>query len=716
MGLLLNFKKKDKEKEIFWNEFPCKLGRDPSQCKLVISSETVSRQHAKMFQKEEDGKTVYYIKNLSGNGTKVNGIRIENITRLYNLAVVEIGNDTVFTVIIQDEYQLGKTRTDNTGEISSKTVTNVGKLGLDIDKKLLHYKPSQLKLKKFESSKDNAIMTAVYKVLQQSYDNTNMEGILENALQEIRKELTVDFIFIVVEKKLVENDELDKETLKKTSSYGKLFYCEAHYPKTDNDVYLAEDLIQDVFVNKNGYICIQPSNQYTRYENTDVRSVMAVPILCKDDCIGTIICERHGQDSACFSEYECKFLFNIASMLYIFLKQKISQEVERKSLRMVSNYELAKKALNEVSDIFVEINMGLRALNHEKNGAFKMFMDDISNKKYKNLDILAKNAKKEFVNIMRLNNRGFKTVTPIKALLQTADEMAEVEFLTVYDIIKNARLATLSIWNNKAVKEGKKKIIFEANLEENLSVDIIPGDLYKCFMHLFYNSIKAIEIQLNSNIIEQGEIKITAQKNGEYMNFSIEDNGTGMDNFTKKNCTSAGFTTWGQPGSGLASIKNIMKNNGGFINIESEQNEFTKVSLTIPLVNVAPTKSIPKPKFKILLVNDNNFVRKEERTILENLGQTVNDFPGTASISFGHFAEADLLIIDWLSEDGGTKKFAETIKNMYSNVTLVAANSAKNEESIPKDLFSYIVTRKEGKSLDEDELTSILLFAASNKN
>lgn len=122
-------------------------------------------------------------------------------------------------------------------------------------------------------------------------------------------------------------------------------------------------------------------------------------------------------------------------------------------------------------------------------------------------------------------------------------------------------------------------------------------------------------------------------KVGKYAVLSITDTGTGMDEETKKNIFDPFFTTkevGKGTGLGLAMIYGTIKQHNGFINVYSKPGEGSTFKIYLPLAEseVKVTEknyaaSIPSGTETILLVEDDEDVRKSTKIILKEFGYTV---------------------------------------------------------------------------------------------
>jgi len=162
---------------------------------------------------------------------------------------------------------------------------------------------------------------------------------------------------------------------------------------------------------------------------------------------------------------------------------------------------------------------------------------------------------------------------------------------------------------------------------------------------------------------------------GEYVTLSVEDNGCGMNLQTLSSIFEPFFTTKAMgegTGLGLATVYGIVKQNEGFITIESEPGLGAKFTIHFPkAVETAPRKVVdgdekvlPKGAETVLLVEDNKVVLKLGTQILEGLGYTVisADTPGEALRLSNEFAGTiDLLITDVVMPEINGRELAERL-------------------------------------------------------
>jgi PAS domain S-box-containing protein len=120
---------------------------------------------------------------------------------------------------------------------------------------------------------------------------------------------------------------------------------------------------------------------------------------------------------------------------------------------------------------------------------------------------------------------------------------------------------------------------------------------------------------------------------GDYVMVSVRDTGMGMSNEVKDHCLEPFFTTKEKgkgTGLGLSIVYSIVKQFGGFIDIETSPKTGTDIRMYLPAVEAAACEmvarervALPRGNETILVVEDEETVRRLAVRILESLGYQV---------------------------------------------------------------------------------------------
>ena len=139
--------------------------------------------------------------------------------------------------------------------------------------------------------------------------------------------------------------------------------------------------------------------------------------------------------------------------------------------------------------------------------------------------------------------------------------------------------------NNKSFN-----VAIEEEYDDTLQlVKVIPQDFSRAILNLMNNACYAV-FNKSKGVTEtpyKPTIKVSLKKDGDKVRLTIEDNGTGITDEVKEKLYTPFFTT--KPlgegtGLGLSITKSIIEQkHNGTIELESQPNEFTRFTITIPI-------------------------------------------------------------------------------------------------------------------------------------
>ncbi len=235
---------------------------------------------------------------------------------------------------------------------------------------------------------------------------------------------------------------------------------------------------------------------------------------------------------------------------------------------------------------------------------------------------------------------------------------------TLADEIADPRLSAIARLNHKASRQGAaltrqlltfagRQPLEPASLDINDSIRAMEGLLSialgeSIILHLELDPaaghVRADAAQLEASIMnlcinardampEGGRLTISAARNGDDTEVRISDDGFGMDAETRAKAFEPFFTTkpFGKgSGLGLSTVYGFMRQSGGRIDIESEPEAGTTISLSFP--RLASSDASPEPvqstvlhggRERILVVEDDPMVRDFAAGTLASLGYSV---------------------------------------------------------------------------------------------
>jgi PAS domain S-box-containing protein len=171
---------------------------------------------------------------------------------------------------------------------------------------------------------------------------------------------------------------------------------------------------------------------------------------------------------------------------------------------------------------------------------------------------------------------------------------------------------------------------------------------------------------------------------GRYAVISVTDDGVGMDKTTKEHIFEPFFTTkevGKGTGLGLAMAYGTIKQQNGFINVYSEPGMGTSFRVYLPLTQTnmqhtqeEPATTVSRGTETLLLVEDDNAVRKVTRSMLEELGYDIIEaIDGEQAIEL--FREnrdrVQLVISDVIMPRLGGKDIHRELKKIKSDIKIL---------------------------------------------
>ncbi len=169
---------------------------------------------------------------------------------------------------------------------------------------------------------------------------------------------------------------------------------------------------------------------------------------------------------------------------------------------------------------------------------------------------------------------------------------------------------------------------------------------------------------------------------GDYVRVRVRDTGHGMDEATKERIFDPFFTT--KPpglgtGLGMAMIYGLVKQQNGFIDVDSAPGDGTTVDLYFPLLpelmhvasNTTTTDESGGGSETILLVEDEPGIRRSAKRLLERRGYRVllaGDGAEALDVFHEHEAEVDLIISDVVMPRVGGSQLYEKLRDSGKGV------------------------------------------------
>jgi len=239
----------------------------------------------------------------------------------------------------------------------------------------------------------------------------------------------------------------------------------------------------------------------------------------------------------------------------------------------------------------------------------------------------------------------------------------------------------------------RKDIHIHHKTQEGLwTVEIDRGQFEQVLLNLFVNSSHAMpdggELYLSEVNVELDVEDVIPYEisPGRFIKITVTDTGTGMDESVMKRIFEPFFTTKEAgkgTGLGLASAYGIIRNHGGFIQVESEKGFGTTFMIYIPASDsgasekIEPKKEIKKGNETVLLIDDEEMILDVTSEMMEELGYSV--LTASGGINGLHVYEnnrdnIDLVILDMIMPNFTGSELFEAIMQINPSAKILLSS------------------------------------------
>jgi two-component system, cell cycle sensor histidine kinase and response regulator CckA len=182
---------------------------------------------------------------------------------------------------------------------------------------------------------------------------------------------------------------------------------------------------------------------------------------------------------------------------------------------------------------------------------------------------------------------------------------------------------------------------------------------------------------------------------GRFVRLTVRDNGVGMDAAVREHIFEPFFTTKGPgkgTGLGLATVYGIVKQHGGFIQVESEPDQGSTFQLylpgsaasgflgqSLPLLHSEPVRGGTET---ILVAEDHDGIREMAKATLESLGYRVllaQDGEEAVAIFSANCESISLILMDLIMPRRGGREAYAAISAVRSGIPVVFATGYSAE-------------------------------------
>ena len=270
-----------------------------------------------------------------------------------------------------------------------------------------------------------------------------------------------------------------------------------------------------------------------------------------------------------------------------------------------------------------------------------------------------------------------------------------------------------------------KKININTDIGKNLPlVQVDANQIQQAFLNICNNACDAmpdgghLSIQVKQvSLDHQYSAAHSGIQPGHYCRVCIQDTGAGMTPEIRDKIFEPFFTTKSMgkgTGLGLSITFGIIKNHGGFIEVDSAPDKGTGISVYLPVsenlnagnVENGTTTTLPGGSETILIVDDEEAVLRFAEKMLARAGYSILTAGGGPQ-AVGIFAEnaqnIDLVVLDVIMPNMDGSDVYRELKKINADVRVVLA-SGYSMDSQSAELFQLGVYGFMQKPFDEEEL------------
>ncbi|GEM_PF-3538412 len=305
--------------------------------------------------------------------------------------------------------------------------------------------------------------------------------------------------------------------------------------------------------------------------------ILAIYFKFSDDLSGVSIMQDYNNPSA-YGKEEYKILRFVSDEIIFAINKKKADDDLRKSNKELSEAgERLKQQARELQDLNRNKDRFFSIIAHDLRSPFTALLG-LSQMLAVSIDEFEKDEIAEIAS--SLNN----SATNIYKLIENLLNWARIQLGSFSVVPRRFELFppvsnTLDVLNEPAKQKNIKLI---NRIKKNV------------FVYADENSVQMIVRNLTNNAIkftpENGEIRVSGAKYGDFYRITVADNGIGMPKSILDNLFDIGKKvsrsgTNNEPGTGLGLIlvKELVEKNGGTIKVKSEEGKGSKFIFTLPL-------------------------------------------------------------------------------------------------------------------------------------
>ncbi|MEN6467960.1 MAG: PAS domain S-box protein [Smithella sp.] len=271
--------------------------------------------------------------------------------------------------------------------------------------------------------------------------------------------------------------------------------------------------------------------------------------------------------------------------------------------------------------------------------------------------------------------------------------------------VRTTHLGKFALRSADVFGRTKKDIAIHHKTTDDLwHVDVDRGQMDQVLLNLFVNAWQAMPsggslfIALENVELSASNVAAFNVRPGKFVKLTVTDTGIGMDEHTKSHIFEPFFSTKERghgTGLGLASVYGIIKNHGGFIQVESEKGGGTSFIIHLPAsekkmeTEWVKDNKLYKGRETILLIDDEDMMVDVGTQMLKGLGYKVLTATGGRqgiAVFESNQEQIDLVILDMIMPDLSGKETFEALVKLKPSIKALLS-SGYSQDGQAKDIM-----------------------------
>jgi signal transduction histidine kinase/CheY-like chemotaxis protein len=363
-----------------------------------------------------------------------------------------------------------------------------------------------------------------------------------------------------------------------------------------------------------------------------LRSLVLAPLQVESQVFGVLVAARLQPQG--FSSGECEFLRQLSehvalaahqAQLYEALQQAY-QDLQQTQQAVMQQERL--RALGQMaSGIAHDINNALSPVTLYTQVLLETEPD------------LTADARESLETIQRAVDDVAHTVARLSEFYRQREPQLALLPVQLNQLVQQVIDLTRARWSDMAQQHGTVVALRTEFADAPPPILGVESEIREALINLIFNAVDAMP-NGGTLTVRTRLVKSPAGNRHDQLQIDVGDDGTGMDEETRRRCMEPFFTTKGERGTGLglAMVYGVARRHNADVEIDSAVGQGTIVSLSFPVPpadaiaapGASPGLAMP-PRMRLLLVDDDPLLLKSLRDTLQADGHVVVTSNGGAA-------------------------------------------------------------------------------------